>query len=164
MIVQQLGYSVQRPTTRLVQADVKQHRKWVRYTYLNLKKAQTEGAVIVFEDEASFRQTPTLHATWARRGSQAQIPTRGERHTQKIFGAVRLDNARFIYIRRIAFSGRPIWLSWSKWSCRPSGDAATASAAFRTTPPITRSRKRTTGSKRTVVTWRSSHFRPTGQN
>lgn len=53
--------------------------------------------MIVFEDEASFRQTPTLHATWARLGSQPQIPTRGERHTQKIFGAVRLDNAQFIY-------------------------------------------------------------------
>src|SRR2546429_6135536 len=54
------------------------------------KNAKSEGAVIVFEDEASFRQTPTLHATWAKRGSQPQIPTRGERHTQKIFGAVRL--------------------------------------------------------------------------
>src|SRR3979490_2257669 len=27
-----------------------------------------------------------------------QIPTRGERHTQKIFGAVRLDNASFTYL------------------------------------------------------------------
>src|SRR3954453_1341396 len=35
-LLQQLGYSVQRPTTRLVQADVKQYRKWVRYTYPNL--------------------------------------------------------------------------------------------------------------------------------
>jgi transposase len=56
--------------------------------------------VIVFEDEASFRQTPTLHATWAKRGSQPQIPTRGERHTQKVFGAVRLDTARFIYLHQ----------------------------------------------------------------
>ena len=63
------------------------------------KKARSEGAVIV-EDEASFRQTPTLHATWAKRGSQPQIPTRGERHTQKIFGAVRLDNASFIYLHQ----------------------------------------------------------------
>ena len=63
------------------------------------KKARSEGAVIV-EDEASFRQTPTLHATWAKRGSQPQIPTRGERHTQKIFGAVRLDNAGFIYLHQ----------------------------------------------------------------
>ena len=56
--------------------------------------------MIVFEDEASFRQTPTLHATWARRGSQPQIPSRGERHTQKIFGAVRLDDAGFIYLHQ----------------------------------------------------------------
>ena len=64
------------------------------------KKARSEGAVIVFEDEASFRQTPTLHSTWAKRGSQPQIPTRGERHTQKIFGAVRLDDAGFIYLHQ----------------------------------------------------------------
>jgi len=56
--------------------------------------------VIVFEDEASFRQTPTLHATWSRRGCQPQIPTRGERNTQKIFGAVRLDNAHFTYLHQ----------------------------------------------------------------
>jgi transposase len=37
-LLRQLGYSVQRPTTRLVQADSKQKRKWVRYTYPNLKK------------------------------------------------------------------------------------------------------------------------------
>jgi transposase len=37
-LLKQLGYSVQRPTTRLVQADLSQKRKWVRYTYPNLKK------------------------------------------------------------------------------------------------------------------------------
>ena len=60
----------------------------------------SEAAVIVFEDEASFRQMPTLHVTWAKRGSQPQIPTRGERNTQKIIGAVRLDNASFIYLHQ----------------------------------------------------------------
>ena len=64
------------------------------------KNAQREGAVIVFEDEAAFRQTPTLHATWARRGSQPQVPTRGERNTRKIFGAVRLDTAEFTYLHQ----------------------------------------------------------------
>ncbi len=73
------------------------------------KKAKAEGAVIVFKDEASFRQPPTLHATWARRGSQPRIPTRDERHTQKIFGAVRLDNAPFIYLhQQDYFSGRDL--------------------------------------------------------
>jgi hypothetical protein len=56
--------------------------------------------LIVFEDEASLRQTPTLHATWAKRGSQPQIPTRGERHTQKVFGAVRLDDASSTYLHQ----------------------------------------------------------------
>ena len=32
------GCSVQRPTTRLVQADPKAQNKWIRYTYPNLKK------------------------------------------------------------------------------------------------------------------------------
>ena len=43
-MLRQLGYSVQRPTTRLVQADGKQHRKWVRYTYPNLKKTPKSKA------------------------------------------------------------------------------------------------------------------------
>ena len=43
-LLQQLGYSVQRPTTRLVQGQPKEHRKWVRYTYPNLKKTpKTKG-------------------------------------------------------------------------------------------------------------------------
>ena len=33
-----LGFSVQRPTTKLVQADSKKQNRWVRYTYPNLKK------------------------------------------------------------------------------------------------------------------------------
>lgn len=37
-ILKAIGFSVQRPTTRLVQADPKQQNKWVRYTYPNLKK------------------------------------------------------------------------------------------------------------------------------
>jgi transposase len=37
-MLHQMGYSVQRPTTRLVQADLRQKRKWTRYTYPNLKK------------------------------------------------------------------------------------------------------------------------------
>jgi transposase len=37
-LLKQLGYSRQRPTMRLIQADLAQKRKWVRYTYANLKK------------------------------------------------------------------------------------------------------------------------------
>jgi transposase len=37
-LLKQLGYSVQRPTTRLVQADQERKKRWVRYTYPRLKK------------------------------------------------------------------------------------------------------------------------------
>lgn len=33
-----IGFSVQRPTTRLVQADPQKRRRWTRYQYPNLKK------------------------------------------------------------------------------------------------------------------------------
>jgi transposase len=41
-LLRQLGYSLQRPTTRLVQASLRQKRKWTRYTYPNLKKTPKE--------------------------------------------------------------------------------------------------------------------------
>jgi hypothetical protein len=38
-----------------------------------------------------------LHQTWAPRHSQPRIPTRGQRNTQKILGAVALDGGQFVY-------------------------------------------------------------------
>jgi len=37
-LLKQLGYSVQRPTTRLVQAEAARKNRWVRYAYPRLKK------------------------------------------------------------------------------------------------------------------------------
>lgn len=39
-LLHRLGCSVQRPTTRLVQAEPKAQNKWIRYTYPNLKKTR----------------------------------------------------------------------------------------------------------------------------
>lgn len=37
-LLKAIGFSVQRPTYKLVNADEKQRNKWIRYTYPNLKK------------------------------------------------------------------------------------------------------------------------------
>ncbi len=37
-LLKEMGFSVQRPTTKLMQADPKRQNKWIRYTYPNLKK------------------------------------------------------------------------------------------------------------------------------
>lgn len=42
-LLQRIGLSVQRPTTRLVQADPAQQRKWTRYTRPNLKKTHNKN-------------------------------------------------------------------------------------------------------------------------
>jgi len=41
-LLKRLNFSVQRPKTRLVQADPKKQNRWIRYTHPNLKK--TRGA------------------------------------------------------------------------------------------------------------------------
>jgi len=61
------------------------------------KKARKENASIVFEDEASFRQSPTLHRTWAVQGRQPHVRTRGQRNTQKILAGVNLHDGHFAY-------------------------------------------------------------------
>jgi transposase len=37
-LLKKLGFSVQRPTIKLVNADLKKQNKWIRYTYPRLKK------------------------------------------------------------------------------------------------------------------------------
>lgn len=64
------------------------------------KNSKIENAKIVFIDEASFRQTPTLHQTWSLVNSQPKIPSKGQRNTQKIFGAVDLYSSDFIYMHK----------------------------------------------------------------
>lgn len=76
------------------------------------KNARSEGALIVYEDEASFRQTPTLYRTWARRGHQPEIPTRGERHTQKILGAVSVPTGDFVWRHQTEYFNAETYLSF----------------------------------------------------
>lgn len=61
------------------------------------KNAREEGAIIVYVDEASFRQSPTLHQTWAPVNAQPEILSKGQRNSQKIFGAVELYTGDFLY-------------------------------------------------------------------
>jgi transposase len=69
------------------------------------KKARAEEGVVLFEDEASFQLDPTLHRTWARRGAQPRVPTRGERKTAHVYGAIAVNDARFTYAFVDVFNG-----------------------------------------------------------
>lgn len=38
-----------------------------------------------------------MHRTWARRGRQPRVDTYGQRKTAHVFGAIALDDAKFVY-------------------------------------------------------------------
>lgn len=90
------------------------------YISKSKKKAAAEGASIVFGDEASFRQTPTLHQTWALRASQPHVPTKGQRHTQKILGAVQLFTGRFAYKHQTDYFNAESYIAFLEDSLLPS--------------------------------------------
>jgi len=104
-VLKALGFSVQRPRRQLAKADPAEQDRWQRYTYPRLKKTAERKAALLFGDEASFRQDPTLYRTWSHRGHQPLIPTTGQRNTQKIFGAVDLYRPRFYYAHGQVFEG-----------------------------------------------------------
>jgi len=104
-ILHDLDFSVQRPRKVLARADKSLQSRWVRYQYPALKKkAKIEGAALLYEDEAFFRQDPTLYQTWARVGCQPEIPTMGQKRTLKIFGTIELFCARFLYHFQTVFN------------------------------------------------------------
>ena len=75
--------------------------------------------MIVYEDEASFRQTPTLYRTWSRRGCQPEIPTRGERNTQKVLGAVRVPDGDFVWRHPTEYFNAQTYLSFVEGDLLP---------------------------------------------
>lgn len=61
------------------------------------KKARAQGCRIVFEDEAGFRQDPTLHRTWSRIGEQPQVEQLKKRSGIKVLGCVDIEDLEFKY-------------------------------------------------------------------
>jgi transposase len=60
--------------------------------------------VLIFTDEASFRQDSTLHATWSRVGCRPEVPVTGERKSVKILGAIKLWRPQFDYRQDTVFN------------------------------------------------------------
>ena len=105
-LLKEFGFSVQRPKRFLALADQQKRREWIKERYPKIKKkAKKSRSPIVFEDECSFRQDATLHATWARIGKQPTIPVKGQRKSIKVFGCVDITSSRFINKTDEVFNG-----------------------------------------------------------
>ena len=112
------------------------------YRAQSKKKALAEHALIVHEDEATFRQTPTLHQTWAVRNSQPRVPTKGQRNSQKILGAVCPATGQFTYRHQTEYFNADTYISFLDEVLLPAfTNPAIASISFRITLPTIRSPK-----------------------
>lgn len=76
------------------------------------KKAYQENGIIIYEDEASFRQNSTLHQTWAPIAKQPVVPTKGQRNSQKVFGAVAPQTAECIFKMQKEYFNHDTYISF----------------------------------------------------
>lgn len=108
-LLAKLGLSYQKAcfvSDRQDEASYKQaRREWVEETWpAILKEAQERGAVILFADEVSFALWGSLSRTWAPRGQQPVVKTRGRRKGMKLFGAIEFGSGAFYYREAVGYT------------------------------------------------------------
>lgn len=102
-LLKQWGLSYQKATFIPDKVDEEkwrqQRRTWKEVTWPEILRLAPEvGAVILFEDEASYRQWGSLAYTWGIRGKQPATKTCGKRKGLKMFGTIELQDGDFQYM------------------------------------------------------------------
>jgi transposase len=80
-------------------------RQWVEQTWPGLlQQAKASEVVILFVDEVSFALWGSLSRTWAPRGQQPVVKTKGLRKGLKMFGAIDFQSGTFHYREALAYT------------------------------------------------------------
>ena len=111
-LLKKLGLSYQKARFISDRSDEQQYerarREWVEQTWPRLvQQAKATGAVILFADEVSFAMWGSLSRTWAVRGQQPLVKTRGRRKGLKMFGAISFFDGAFEYREALAYTLSP---------------------------------------------------------
>lgn len=88
-LLHNVGFSF--PKARFVSdhRDAAKRLVWLAQQWPTIvRAAKRRHGLLLFEDEASFAQWGSLRYTWARRGRQPEVPTRGKRKGYKVCGAI----------------------------------------------------------------------------
>ena len=87
-----LGMSPQKPKVKAYQRDDKAFEKWKSEDFPKIKKkAEKEGATILFEDEAGIAASYHVGTTWGMRGKTPQVELNGARYRISMLGAIGAD-------------------------------------------------------------------------
>jgi transposase len=90
-----LGFSFHKARFVSDHLDTVQRLAWLQDKWPVLFRAAKRcQGLILFEDEASCAQWGSLSDTWAKRGQQPEVPTRGKRKGSKVFGAMEYVSGR----------------------------------------------------------------------
>ena len=108
-LLKKLGLSYQKARFISDRSDEEEYerarREWLEQTWPRiLQQAQATGAVFLFTDEVSFAMWGSLSRTWAVRGQQPLVKTRGIRKGLKMFGAISFFDGTFEYREARAYT------------------------------------------------------------
>jgi transposase len=97
-LLRHLGFSFQKARFVSDHLDEAARADWMQRIWPKiLRQARRTGALLLFEDEASFTQWGSLGYTWALAGHQPVVKTTGKRKGYKVFGAIEYFTGRFFY-------------------------------------------------------------------
>jgi transposase len=86
----------------------KSREKWSEETWPRiLEEAKKNNSIILFGDEVSFAMWGSLARTWAPRGKQPVVKTKGCRKGLKMFGAIEFKSGRLHFMESLAYSLTP---------------------------------------------------------
>jgi transposase len=94
---------------KLAKADLKAQEKWINDTLPKIEKeVESSGGVLLYEDEAIFRQSGTVNKTWALVGIGMEVKSEPGRTSVKTFGAINVtleDEPRWHFRFAKTFNG-----------------------------------------------------------
>jgi transposase len=111
-VLKKMGLSYQKAgfiTDRVDEEKYRQERKkWLEETWPTLvEKAKQDKAVILFGDEVSFAMWGSLSRTWAPRGQQPLVKTKGVRKGLKMYGVIEFEGGGFHYMESLHYALKP---------------------------------------------------------
>ncbi len=111
-VLKKMGLSYQKAgfiTDRVDEEHYRQERKrWLEQTWPRLlEKAKQDKAVILFGDEVSFAMWGSLSRTWAPRGQQFLVKTKGIRKGLKMYGVIEFEGGGFHYMESVQYALKP---------------------------------------------------------
>ena len=86
----------------------RERKRWLQQTWPTLlEKARQDQAVILFGDEVSFAMWGSLSRTWAPRGQQPLVKTKGVRKGLKMYGVIEFEGGGFHYMESLHYALKP---------------------------------------------------------